>query len=341
MAQKSDYKIFGSFRFTLAVMVMLSHSLYFVPKLDKISALSLGNIGVFLFFVLSGFVITEALETFYKHKVDRFLFNRFMKIFPTYWFALIFTVIIILYTGELPRDKVTVSNIIGNFFLVGQYLNFSNYSVISVSWAVVIELLFYVSAGTIFFVIEMTNHKKLILILTVVTAISLYVVVHLTEGYNRFYGPSRFIPFFLLGCSFYYLHSHKNRNKQIFPVVILFGILSVHSFVQYLSASPTLNILGATILYLVLCILFAYLSNINVKSNFISIDKSLGDVTYFLYLIHMGVVSYIDYLHLDKGVYSFLMVQVFSILMAFAFYHYLERPFSGIRDRIRGCRLYG
>lgn len=51
------YRLFGAYRLALAVMVLLSHSPGFLP--DWIARLSLGNVGVFSFFVLSGFVISH------------------------------------------------------------------------------------------------------------------------------------------------------------------------------------------------------------------------------------------------------------------------------------------
>jgi len=340
MISKSRYKIFGSFRFTLAVLVMLSHSLYLMPESKNIIALSLGNVGVFLFFVLSGFVIIEALESFYKNKIKNFLLNRFMKIYPTYWFSLTFTVIIYILIGELSDEKISFSNIFGNIIIVGQFFNFNNYSAISISWAVVVELFFYIGAAAVFFFINLTDNKKSILLLSSVIGISLYVLVHLTEGYTRFYGHSRFIPYFLLGGSIYYFWDKKKWHKITIPLIMFFGTLSIHSFLNYLSASPEIDIFSSSMLFIALLFIFFYLSGICSNSNFIKFDKKLGDVTYFLYLIHMGVVSYIDHLRISNGTSKFILVQIISIFLAFAFYHYLERPLTAIRDKIRGRRLY-
>ncbi|MDX1429000.1 MAG: hypothetical protein R3282_01880, partial [Rhodothermales bacterium] len=75
------YRLFGGYRLSLATMVLLSHSPGFLPA--WMIDLSLGNVGVFSFFVLSGFVIAEALDVFYRGNVRGFAINRFLKIYPT------------------------------------------------------------------------------------------------------------------------------------------------------------------------------------------------------------------------------------------------------------------
>src|SRR5205823_14158971 len=47
------YRPLGTFRFVLATLVLVSHASGFLPEL--IGGLSLGNVGVLLFFVVSGF----------------------------------------------------------------------------------------------------------------------------------------------------------------------------------------------------------------------------------------------------------------------------------------------
>src|SRR5580700_9601293 len=81
------YRCLGSFRLLLAMLVLVSHTASYIhPALPP---LELGNIGVFLFFVVSGFVICEACDIFYRGRLANFLLNRALKIYPAYWAAII------------------------------------------------------------------------------------------------------------------------------------------------------------------------------------------------------------------------------------------------------------
>lgn len=83
-----SYRFLGSYRLLLALFVLTSHSADFLAPFVR--GLSLGNVGVMLFFVVSGAVIAEALDVFYKTSSARFLANRFLKIFPAYWATVAF-----------------------------------------------------------------------------------------------------------------------------------------------------------------------------------------------------------------------------------------------------------
>jgi peptidoglycan/LPS O-acetylase OafA/YrhL len=88
----NPYRLLGTYRALLALLVLLSHSNMWLP--EWVRPLALGNVGVFLFFILSGFVIAEALDIFYPGKPQRFLLNRFLPIYPTYWSACVVAIVI-------------------------------------------------------------------------------------------------------------------------------------------------------------------------------------------------------------------------------------------------------
>ena len=73
MKKNSDYRFFGSFRFFLALLVVISHSL--VLGGDKyvlyLKPWGLGNAAVMIFFLLSGFIIAEATDKFYKGNMKK------------------------------------------------------------------------------------------------------------------------------------------------------------------------------------------------------------------------------------------------------------------------------
>src|SRR6185436_6192013 len=104
----ADYRFFGGYRLLLAWLVLTSHASAHLPA--WIASLSLGNVGVFAFFVLSGFVIAEACDRFYPGAPQRFFINRLLRIYPTYWISCAIALGIYLTLGhqELRLEAVQV-----------------------------------------------------------------------------------------------------------------------------------------------------------------------------------------------------------------------------------------
>src|SRR3954451_5058370 len=88
-----DRNAIAFFRMVLAILVIASHSFAlggFGP--DPFGRITegqhnLGAIAVSLFFLLSGFLITRSVLR--SRSVGRFLWHRFLRVFPGYWVCLL------------------------------------------------------------------------------------------------------------------------------------------------------------------------------------------------------------------------------------------------------------
>jgi peptidoglycan/LPS O-acetylase OafA/YrhL len=84
---------FGFLRLTLAVAVIFFHSFHLGGfGIDRLEALTkgrytIGLLSVALFFVLSGFLVCRSASA--SRSVPRFLWHRFLRIFPAYWVCLV------------------------------------------------------------------------------------------------------------------------------------------------------------------------------------------------------------------------------------------------------------
>ena len=155
------YRPFGLFRMALAVMVMMHH---FGIHLASIEAslvfrrLDLGRVAVLVFFILSGFVISEAAETFYARRPAAFACNRLLRIMPPFFGAIILSYVVQLGLFEagwlhpLEGERVNASDftplaLIMNLLAImpGARLlgELPDYLLIRYVWAVRIEVLFY------------------------------------------------------------------------------------------------------------------------------------------------------------------------------------------------------
>jgi peptidoglycan/LPS O-acetylase OafA/YrhL len=103
-------KQLDSIRAFAVILVIISH--WFPYHYVKI--LRFGNVGVEIFFVLSGFLITRILlnsreksETFGKSKIEilkNFIARRSLRIFPIYYILLVFLFIFAKSTTNIEND---------------------------------------------------------------------------------------------------------------------------------------------------------------------------------------------------------------------------------------------
>jgi peptidoglycan/LPS O-acetylase OafA/YrhL len=84
---------FGFLRLVLAVLVIFSHCFHLGGfGMDRLAALTngryaIGSLAVAMFFVLSGFLVCRSASG--CSSVPRFLWHRFLRIFPGYWACLV------------------------------------------------------------------------------------------------------------------------------------------------------------------------------------------------------------------------------------------------------------
>lgn len=78
------YRMHGLFRFLLALMVLWSHTVatFFPESGSWFGKLQLGNVAVSAFFVLSGYLMSEAIAVWYSGRLPQFIANRYLRISP-------------------------------------------------------------------------------------------------------------------------------------------------------------------------------------------------------------------------------------------------------------------
>lgn len=113
--------------------------------LDRLH-LSIGHVGVFVFFLVSGFVIPFALQ---DGRLGGFFVRRFFRLYPTLWVCLAVTVLtLVVHLSALgyalPYDAPAVA---GNAFLLSPYLG--SRWMEPVLWTLAVEELFYLTAALV------------------------------------------------------------------------------------------------------------------------------------------------------------------------------------------------
>ncbi len=126
------------------------------PLARAFTPYAVGSIAVLAFFALSGFVITEAIDCIYRERPGAFLGNRMLRILPHFLLAVALAMLaheIFRATGgerlwrsqpSFPADAFTPANVALNFIgIVPLADRFIDYNFLSISWAVRVEMAFY------------------------------------------------------------------------------------------------------------------------------------------------------------------------------------------------------
>lgn len=331
------YRPLGAYRFLLAAFVLISHSTIFMS--GYLAELSLGNIGVFLFFVVSGFVISEALDLFYRAAPLRFIVNRALKIFPAYWAAAVVGYAVLV--AEDPSSPLWKwEALVVNAFLPLAYLpGAGSYLVISAAWAVVIECQFYLIAALVATIGHKTRRVELVVGGALIFGLLGYLFVWWTGSQTRFFGALQFAPLFVLGCVLY--AATTKSGKLLWIMMGISALLSVHAFQTYVArGGATHGFLGATVLFVGLLLALWGLTRTSAAPRFITVDRRLGDLTYAIYLVHSPIVALAVLLGFN-GAFAVSFVIVVSLLGAWFIHRFAEAPVTVLRDRFRGLKLYG
>jgi peptidoglycan/LPS O-acetylase OafA/YrhL len=322
----ADYRFFGGYRLALAWLVLTSHASAHLP--GWVGPLALGNVGVFAFFVLSGFVIAEACHRFYPGAPLRFFGNRLLRIYPTYWIACAVAMAIYLALGH-PELRLDAVSVIANLNIL--YAPAGTFFWLSLIWAVGIELRFYFVAALLSAAQRLLPRAPALVFGAFgAGALALYLVT-VASDYTRF-ATFRHAPFFMLGMAAYYAVVCRSRRGTL--VTLLTLPFAIHSYYAY-----NLEQLTTTLLFVATIAAMAPLGRMVVSQRMARLDKVLGDLTYPLYLTHWPVVYLVEKTLPLQGFAAYCAIGALSLLLTGGVL-LLEQPVTRLRDRVRRRRLY-
>jgi len=296
-----------------------------------------GWLGVHVFFAISGWCIAERLAKADSkgESAGHFTIERLLRIYPTYWAALIATIALRL--AALPFNTAHVSESVpgsfsewmGSVFLISPYIGRSPY--IFVSWSLVYELGFYVCAAIALEASRrrMANGKTLFL-LGCILCMTPWTVLGTPA-------PWRVLdlwPDFFAGVAAWWAVRRGVAHPGGFVALGLLLVLTIA-----LPAYGGIGRLTAVGTAWALAIAWRWdrqLTRVPLMGPLIWI----GGLSYSLYLIHIPVISPIENL-LGRWIHSsspwFIAVWAFSLAMAIAgakcLNHFVEAPVNRWRKR--------
>ncbi len=293
---KKYYPSITLLRGVAAMMVCVYHIFSYSDERGSLSPLqdplrkiaAYGSEGVFMFFVISGFVIPLSLfqSNFKLGDFPRYIARRWVRIELPYLAALLIILVVRFMMHRYWNIDFGIDwqIIVHHIFYT---IPFSNYPWINVIfWTLAIELQFYVVVGLLFALLS--SPKKWV----PYAAIAAFTLSPLLIEDARF--VFHFAPLFAMGM--YVLQAKKtNQNKLLSSAVVT----AIALFSLWLHGPKMAGIAYLSAMF----ILF-----VDMKKN---TGKWLGERSYSLYLIH-GVVGF----HVIYFLYNFAEVYILRIALA-------------------------
>jgi peptidoglycan/LPS O-acetylase OafA/YrhL len=295
-----------------------------------------GGSGVTLFFVISGFCIMlpynseNKKQFFYKEYFTR----RFFRIYPPYFMAVAFTLVIELTLNYFNLGIVSDKTTYGSVILMIQNYTTGQIHTNGSLWSLPIEMELYLIFPIVLVVIRKLNLKALLLISGSCSAIALLLQL---KGFQ--FLSQNFLVFWFLWCSgavlaeLYTSSKLRKPNWLINIVGFVFLVMGIIGDLKHIEPSILSFVFGIFFL-IVLWNLLVFDDVVfgKLSSNLIKGITFLGNISYSLYLIHYpffilcGAI-WIDY-YGEKPVNFFVPV-LFSFLtvpLAWLFYKFIELP---------------
>ncbi len=251
------------------------------------------QLGVDLFFVISGFVMVIVSRGRFQKSVEtqRFLFNRLSRIYPTYWLYFFITLGVYLWQPALVNSSHGGSNLWMSFLLLPN----DRVLLVMVAWSLLFELWFYLMFTVFLFFKE--RWLPLILLLWAVAL----VVFNLLQDWQD-YSPAlkimlhpyalEFIVGSALALFFYGPYSAKVPSWLAWAAlvaVLLLGFPLIYGYRLFLNEGlPRMLAVGLVFGTLVLSLALLERRQLIRMPVFLT---ATGDMSYTIYLSHLLVLG--------------------------------------------------
>ena len=304
-----------------------------------------GFIGVDIFIVISGYVITK-LFFFNNYSLSNFIEKRIRRLFPGL-LLMILTTTLFSYFFLLPIHFMNLGqSLIANMFSISNFLFFyqTNYWDSAVltkpllhTWSISLEVQFYIFISIIFALFRNYFFK----IIFFFFLISIFLILFFNNtvfeiNFREFYLNNYFLIFarlweFLLGSIIAFVLNIKRLDNYFKKLnffhnfgllVILISLFIVQAPINYPNLSTFIPVLGSAIIIL---------SSNNQNSHFLLNNSFLihiGKISYSLYLWHFPILIFFFYsfdfnLSFLNKIYALLITYFISLIS----YKFIELPF--------------
>lgn len=305
-----------------------------------------GFIGVDIFFVISGFLISTIIKNSIEageFSFGQFYLRRMWRLLPAMLTMILFSLIIATvfylpadYAPFLKSIKQTILVVSNRYFgdeTTGYAAPDANSMLLLHTWSLSIEWQWYLIFPVICLLVsKKINAKKLKLIAAVITVIGIYITYHYSYSHpakTYYFFASRLFEFMIGVGSCLYLSSMRKPHvlvQYFLSLISLFAILFVGMKGEIILGYPNVYTLVVCLSTAVLIISGANAGSLVNKCLSFAPLVWIGSISYSLYLFHWPIFAVLHYLgkdHLPLRIAGLIL----ALLLATACYYCIEKPF--------------
>ena len=322
-------------RFLGAILVLCYHiyalNYRYYPDINLPYIFSIGNFGVDIFFVISGYImalISTNSQPGFK-TTCRFLLKRARRIYPIYWlYTLIVLAIYAVYPNLVNSSYAETPSLFRSFFLLPSDTN----PWLNVGWTLIYEVYFYLLIALLmFFKVEIRNIVLSSYFIFILSYSYIFYFDNNPENPLEKYYLSPLICEFILGYWLYHKSTLLSLRSGVVIILLALIVLLGATYLFDINSNLKRFIIYG---FPALLITFGFLSVFHERKNFVFISK-LGDISYSTYLSHVLVLNFVgvtfSFLGLNSP-YASLICIIFSFIAVYFWsyisYQYIEKRIS-------------
>lgn len=315
-----------------------------------ISGFGGGFVGVDVFFVISGFLMTGIIVkriSENKFSLIGFYLDRTRRIVPALC-ALCAVLIVVCWFFLIPVDFETLGKHVSSsvtFLSNIVYYNEINYFDASAkekwllhTWSLSVEWQFYIIYPIIILALSkslsISSVKKILILLLFASFASSVYLSNINQASSFYLLHSR--AWEMLAGGLVYLYPLKLSSRQSYAIKYI-GIIGVFSCILLMSSLMVWpGYLAAFPVISTVAVLYAFNANSFVTDN--KISQFIGKISYSIYLWHWPIVVGFSYFSLVSSIYKFIGVML-SIALGTVSFYIVESPFRNAMKKYSSMRF--